>query len=232
MASIKMVMAMFIIFFLSHNVDSQLDCNSMTFSNKKSFTHCKNLPTLGAILHWTYDELTSTLSMAFTAPSKGGWIAWALNPTGTGMVGSQALMAYKSKQSSPLVVHTTNVRAYHAIEFDTISYSVSNISSEESFDNITIFGTWALKNGPIVNMVWQVGPILMETPQGHALEKENLNSKLQVNMFNGVEVKTPIDPNSPTWSEASAKKNGALEGMVSIFCVFGTVLFSFLVLKI
>lgn len=73
-----------------------LICSSQKLSNNL-YTNCTDLPTLNSSLHWTHIANTSSISIAFVAPPSkpDGWIAWAINPTGTGMPGSQALLAFK-----------------------------------------------------------------------------------------------------------------------------------------
>ncbi|KAL6977147.1 hypothetical protein U1Q18_025941 [Sarracenia purpurea var. burkii] len=50
-----------------------------------------------SFLRGTYDSAVSSLSIAFVAtPAKpNGWISWAVDPIGTGMVGVQVLIAVK-----------------------------------------------------------------------------------------------------------------------------------------
>ncbi|CAM8898645.1 unnamed protein product [Rhodiola kirilowii] len=64
-------------------------------SNK--FAFCENLSALHSQLRYNYNATNASLSIEFIAtPSKpGGWISWAINPTGTGMVGAQAFVAYE-----------------------------------------------------------------------------------------------------------------------------------------
>ncbi|GLT31302.1 hypothetical protein SLA2020_060460 [Shorea laevis] len=77
-----------------------LTCTSEKLpDSKKTFVNCTDLPTLNATLHYTCNAFNFTLSVAFVAApaSPEGWTAWAINPTGTGMVEAQALLAFKSK---------------------------------------------------------------------------------------------------------------------------------------
>ncbi|KAL0460437.1 UNVERIFIED_CONTAM: cytochrome and DOMON domain-containing protein [Sesamum latifolium] len=73
-------------------------CKSQTFAQRNTkFANCTDLPSLKAQLHWTYDPSARpnpTISVAFIAPPARpeGWVAWALNPTGSGMLGAQALI--------------------------------------------------------------------------------------------------------------------------------------------
>jgi len=190
-----------------------------------------DLPTLSAMLHWTYDAPKSTLSMAYTAPSKDGWVAWALNPTTLGMVGSQALMAFQPKPASPITVNTVDIASYHSVEEGPISYTVTAISGEEASGKITLFGTWVLQKAT-ANMVWQVGPISDGKPAAHAMEQANFMSKKTINFAENVSsVESNVEPTSSSapapWTMESVKKtNGAVGNVVSIVSVFGALFVS------
>lgn len=80
-----------VLFMASHS--HSLTCTSQNLN--KTYDTCTDLPTLGAQLHYTYHAKNSSLSVAFLAPATNSWIAWAINPTGDGMVGAQALLALK-----------------------------------------------------------------------------------------------------------------------------------------
>ncbi|KAL6988322.1 hypothetical protein U1Q18_014073, partial [Sarracenia purpurea var. burkii] len=70
---------------------------SKKFSNNKLYDNCSDLSRESSFLRGTCDSAASSLSAAFVAtPAKpDGWISWAIDPTGTGMVGAQALTAVK-----------------------------------------------------------------------------------------------------------------------------------------
>lgn len=159
-------------------------CKSQTFSqNNVTFANCADLPTLKASLHWNYDPAAKpkpTLSVAFTAaPAKpGGWVSWALNPTGTGMVGAQSLVAFAAENGST-VVKTYNISAYGPISESPISYGVLSKGAESSKGAITIFATLALPEASAaVNQVWQVGSAVVKgVPAKHEFQPANLNAK-------------------------------------------------------
>uniref|UniRef100_A0A2N9GDI3 DOMON domain-containing protein n=1 Tax=Fagus sylvatica TaxID=28930 RepID=A0A2N9GDI3_FAGSY len=156
--------------------ESQI-CTSQKFTNNKVYTNCYDLPPLSAYLHWTY--FNSTLSIAFVAaPSKtDGWVAWAINPTATTMIGSQALVVFKSNGS--LTVKTYNISDYDLSKVGTkLAYEVSELSAEESNKTYRIFATWnLLEMTEKVNHVWQVGPgVSNGVPLIHAKNSENLQA--------------------------------------------------------
>lgn len=165
-----------------------LTCTSQTFTNNHLYANCADLPTLTAYLHWTYDPSNSSLSVAFIAPpaQPAGWVAWALNPTGTGMVGAQALVAFKESNGS-LTVQTYNITSYGAIAQSEIAYEVSGASAVYSGGVMTMFATLALPLGTTsVNQVWQVGPSVTNgVPDKHAFQPANLNAKGVLDLVSG-----------------------------------------------
>lgn len=161
-----------------------LTCTSQTFSQgTPKFANCTDLPSLKAFLHWNYDPTAKpkpTLSIAFIAPPAGpaGWVAWALNPTGTGMVGSQALIAFKDANGSA-VVKTYNISSYGPIAESKIAYDVLSKRGEYSNGVMRIFATLALPAGEAeLNQVWQVGAkVTNGVPVKHEFSPDNLSSK-------------------------------------------------------
>ena len=92
-------------------------CAGEDFPSGRSYVTCEDLPHLGAALHWTYDASEPSLSLAFVAApaAPGGWAAWGINPTGSGMVGAQALVALAggaANSSAPAAVRTYNITGY------------------------------------------------------------------------------------------------------------------------
>lgn len=156
-----------------------LKCTSQTFKNKQQYTNCTDLPYLDAFLHWTYTPSASSLSIAYVAPpaKPDGWVAWAINPTGTGMAGSQALLAFKQPDGS-MLVNTYNISSYSSVVKSKITYDVADASAEHSDGVMRIFATLGLPaNTKSVNQVWQVGGSDTEgVPDHHEFETANLNS--------------------------------------------------------
>lgn len=161
-----------------------ITCKSKT----TTFENCNDLPTLNALLHWTYDPSESSLSMAFTASplSPDGWVAWALNPMGSGMERAQALIAFKPTTGGPVTGSTYDIQSYYDLVKGPISYNVTGLSAEESDGEITIFATWALPMGKLeVNQVWQVGQVVNGKPRKHEFQQPNLESKMKLSLVNG-----------------------------------------------
>ena len=155
-----------------------LTCTSQNFANNLKFANCADLPSLGAYLHWTYDTAKNSLSIAFVAPppDPSGWIAWGINPTGAGMLGTQSLLAFKQSDGS-MAVDTYNISSY-AITPSKILFDVSDLRAEDSGGMMKIFATLALsQNTREVFQVWQVGVVTDGMPDGHELQPDNMNAK-------------------------------------------------------
>ncbi|KAK9933566.1 hypothetical protein M0R45_020759 [Rubus argutus] len=134
-------------------------CTSQTFNNSNVYTNYADLPSLGSCLHWTYNASNSSLAVAFVFVgyrNYDSWIAWAINPTGTGMVGAQALVAYILDDGTP-AVKTYNITSYSSIIPGKLSFDVWNVSAEYT-SAFTIFATVKVpEKAETVNQVWQVG---------------------------------------------------------------------------
>ncbi|KAL2239658.1 cytochrome b561 and DOMON domain-containing protein At3g25290 [Sesamum indicum] len=164
-------------------------CTSQTFTGNRLYTFCNDLPSLNSYLHWAYDSAQSTLSIAFVAapPSPDGWVSWAINPTATGMVGSQALIAFRDPRGG-MTVKTYNVSTYGPLTESKVWYEVKESSAEFSGGVIRLFATIVLpeKGRTTVNQVWQVGPsITGGVPDKHEFQPENLNSKGSLDLLRG-----------------------------------------------
>ncbi|KAL6506519.1 hypothetical protein OROGR_024700 [Orobanche gracilis] len=164
-------------------------CTSQTFTNNKLYALCNDLPHLNSYLHWTFDRATSTLSIAFIAQpaQSSGWVSWAINPTGTNMAGSQALIAFKDAKGK-MTVKTYNITGYGPLTESKVWYAVRNSSAEFSGGVMTIFATVVLPVPGLetVNHVWQVGSsVTGGSPDKHAFQPENLNAKGTLDLLRG-----------------------------------------------
>ncbi|KAL3616309.1 hypothetical protein CASFOL_039699 [Castilleja foliolosa] len=165
---------------------SSQTCTSQTFNQTNTtFANCRDLPTLQAQIHWTYSPSARpnpTLDIAFIAPpaARDGWVAWALNPTQSGMVGAQSLVAFRNGTDGSMVVRTYNITSYSSIAESPIAYEVLSRRAESSDGLMRIFATLALPAGQAaeVNQVWQVGSAVRNgVPVAHAFSPANLNSR-------------------------------------------------------
>uniref|UniRef100_A0A2P2IPQ5 Cytochrome b561 and DOMON domain-containing protein n=1 Tax=Rhizophora mucronata TaxID=61149 RepID=A0A2P2IPQ5_RHIMU len=140
-------------------------CTSQKFTNNNLYAHCLDLPALNSFLHFTYDSMNSTLSIAFIAsPSKAeGWISWALNPTVEKMAGSQALVAYKNP-TGEVIVKTYNISGYtpDKVVQSKLDFDVWDTVGEEDSGKMRIFAKIKVPSNlaakGTINHVWQVGP--------------------------------------------------------------------------
>lgn len=167
-------------------------CTSQHFAGNKTYTFCDDLPALNAYLHWAYDEARSTLSIAFIAPPArpDGWISWAINPTGSGMKGSQALVAFRDAEAE-MTVNTYNVTSYDSLvtAAEVTWFEVRESAAEFSGGVMRLFATLVLpeKGMRVVNHVWQVGYGVSagKVPEKHWTEPDNLNSKGVLDLLSG-----------------------------------------------
>lgn len=176
-----------------------LTCTSQTFKNNKLYSHCLDLPTLSSYLHWTYDSSNSSVSVAFVAapPESSGWISWAINPTGTGMIGAQALVAFKHSNGS-MVVQTYNIDSF-TIKESKLSLDVWDTSAEYTDGTIRLFAKMKVpEKSETVNHVWQVGPIADDSPAKHETQAPNLNAKATLKLTGQTDTSTPTGTDSRT----------------------------------
>ncbi|KAL2521526.1 auxin-responsive family protein [Forsythia ovata] len=94
------------------------------------YTFCNDLPSLNSYLHWAYGPANSTISFIFIAtPTRHkGWIAWGINPTSIGMVGTQALIAFKDSKGA-MTVRTYNITSYSPLTESKVWYEVKESSA-------------------------------------------------------------------------------------------------------
>ncbi|KAA8527876.1 hypothetical protein F0562_035255 [Nyssa sinensis] len=179
-----------LLFFLLQTQPSHsLKCTSQKFTQNRLYQFCNDLPHLRAYLHWSYNSAKSSLNLAFLAPpaKPSGWVAWAINPNGTGMVGAQALIAFRQSDGS-MTVETFKLNSYKSVEQTKIAYKVSNLEAEYENGLMMIFATVMLPEKMVeLNQVWQVGSSVMNgtMPAMHAFQTENLNSKGRLDLLKG-----------------------------------------------
>ncbi|KAE8075553.1 hypothetical protein FH972_014258 [Carpinus fangiana] len=167
-------------------------CKNYTFSSGKVYSSCRDLPVLSSFLHWSYDQSTNKVEIAYrhTGTSTSNWVAWAINPTGEGMVGAQALVAYQNS-SSAIHAYTSPVTGYDTtLAEGSLSFGVSNLSATFVNSEMTIFATLTLDSGmTTVNQVWQEGPLSGGSPSIHdtTASSENLKSTGTLNFLDDQE---------------------------------------------
>ncbi|KAM3327348.1 cytochrome and DOMON domain-containing protein [Capsicum chacoense] len=193
---------------------SMSSCTSQKFTNNKLYEHCNDLPHLNCYIHWTYNSRNSLLNLAFVAaPSNpNGWIAWGINPTGTGMIGTQAMIAFKNLNDT-IVVKTFKLNSYKSIvPGELIMYRVANMEAMYSNKMMVIFASVELpKDVKELNQVWQVGSSVLNGtfPGIHDFQPENLNSKGKLDLMKGQSV-------SNAHHEDSMVKNRNIHGILNV----------------
>lgn len=181
-------------------------CSSASFSNR-DYASCNDLPQLGASLHWSYHSASGNLSVAFVAPpgNPEGWVAWGINPYATGMIGTQALIAFRQADGK-MVVKTYNVSSYGPVAEGPIAFDPSDLAADVSGGNMQIFAKMTLPTGTTaVNQVWQVGAAVADgVPQRHDLKEENKDSKGKLDLVKGGATSPPSAPSPPASTPPTA----------------------------
>ncbi|KAK4750868.1 hypothetical protein SAY87_004350 [Trapa incisa] len=193
--------------------------------SSRAYADCADLPTLGAFLHYTYNAANSSLSVAFLAAASG-WISWAINPTSTGMVGAQALMALKPANVS-IVAKTYNISSYSAIVESKLSFDVWDLKADEANGTMRLFGSVKVPEGATtLNQVWQVGSSVKGThPQIHDMTPDNKNSKSTLKLSAGTsETGAPAAAQGPSPSSKAPRVLGAINGglLLSLIMLWGS----------
>lgn len=159
---------------------SATTCATQKLPSGRNYANCTNLSSLGATLHFTYNQTNSSIAVAFSAtPPKGGWVAWGLNLAGGGMAGTQALVAYKGGDKNVVGVHLYNITSYSELaEVKSFSFETWDLSAEESSAAITIFAAVKVpENADNISQIWQVGPVVSGKINKHDFKPENLAAK-------------------------------------------------------
>ncbi|MED6179442.1 hypothetical protein PIB30_001206 [Stylosanthes scabra] len=178
--SLLISIAIFITLLSSTAHSATLSCKSQKLpQSSPTYANCTDLPALGAVLHFTYNATNSSLSVAFAAsPPSNGWVAWGVNTAGGGMIGAQALIAYKHSDGK-FAVDLYNLTSYGSIDpVKKLSVETWDVSAVESNGAVTIFAAVKIPaKAENISQVWQVGPVVGGKPGKHAIAKENLEAK-------------------------------------------------------
>lgn len=176
------------VLFSLHRSSHGQSCSSYNFASNQIFQSCNDLPVLNSFLHWTYDQTAKTAKIAYrhTGVSSSRWVAWAINPTGQGMAGSQALVAFQKSDGS-MRAYTAPIVGYQTtMQEGDLSFPVSEVSATYAGNEITIFATLKLDNlSTTLNQVWQEGPVSGDAPEVHPTSGPNIQSMGSVNLLSG-----------------------------------------------
>ncbi|KAL6909985.1 hypothetical protein ACP4OV_001243 [Aristida adscensionis] len=129
---------------------------------------------------------TNTVAVAFRAPQGGGageddgWVAWGINPTGAGMVGAQAVVAFRSTDGS-LTVYSTVLGSYAPsmapAAAGELALLVSGVAAESVDGEMVVYATVALPagKGSKVSHVWQRGSsVVNDVSAAHPTAGDNV----------------------------------------------------------
>ncbi|KAI3759294.1 hypothetical protein L6452_06998 [Arctium lappa] len=109
-ASIIFISIILVSFFFTSSAQT---CSNHTYTSKRVFTSCQDLPHLSAHLDWTYFKSTKQAKIMFRAQhTPNGWTAWAINPNRRAMVGSQALLDFCDSRGR-MSAYTTFIIGYN-----------------------------------------------------------------------------------------------------------------------
>lgn len=163
-------------------------CAKYNFASNQVFSSCNDLPYLNSYLHWTYNPSSQTVQIAYrhSGASSSRWVAWAINPSSKGMVGSQALVAYQ-KSDGTIRAYTSPVTSYQTgLQEGDLSFPVSDLTATYSNNEFIIFATLKLQNlSSSVNQVWQEGPLSNDSPGMHPISGPNVQSIGTLNFLSG-----------------------------------------------
>ncbi|KAF5742114.1 cytochrome b and DOMON domain-containing protein [Tripterygium wilfordii] len=183
------LLCLFIVLFMLFLSSNAQTCAKYSFQSHRKYTACNDLPYLNSFLHWTYDNSTGKLQIAYRhgGITSSDWVAWAINPTSTGMVGSQALVAYQ-KSDGTVTAYPAPVDSYQTtLQEGKLSFQVSELSATFANNEMIIYATLVLPgNSTTVNQVWQNGPLSANgAPARHSVTGDNIQSLGTLNLLSG-----------------------------------------------
>ncbi|KAI4319290.1 hypothetical protein MLD38_032910 [Melastoma candidum] len=208
---------------LPSTVVSQNTCatQAKTLPSGRTYANCTDLPYLNATLHFTYDQANSSLSIAYiAAPApNGAWVSWAINPTATGMVGAQAIIALKPSGGSTVVVKTFNMSSYSSVVESPLSFDVWGLAADEADGNIRLFASVKVPvSATSLNQVWQVGGVVNGTrPRIHPLGNDNKQSTGKLELISSAaKAPSPGGGDAPTPDKGAGMRIGWSAGILAL----------------
>ncbi|KAG6504146.1 cytochrome b561 and DOMON domain-containing protein At5g48750-like [Zingiber officinale] len=191
----KLTVFLLVLLFLQQQSEAQSSCgDGVSFSGGRSYGSCARLPYLDATLFWSYHPSNGTLDVAYRAPqSANGWVSWAINPTGRGMVGANSFLAYPDAATGSATVITTQLRTYDVtpsdIRDEELTFAVYRREAEYSGADgyYTIYASVELPgNRTTQNTVWQEATTFAGgVPYGHPLDHDHLSSLASLDFLTG-----------------------------------------------
>lgn len=163
-------------------------CSKYSFSSNRVFKSCNDLPVLNSYIHYNYDSSSGKLEIGYrqTRVSSSQWVSWAVNPTEQGMVGSQALVAYRQPDGK-IRAYTSPITQYQtALAEGNLSFDVSDLTASYANDEMIIFATLGIQNRTTtLHQVWQQGPLSGNAPTIHSTTGPNVQSMGSLNLVSG-----------------------------------------------
>ncbi|KAI3846367.1 hypothetical protein MKW92_001744 [Papaver armeniacum] len=184
-----MLISVTILFSLIFSTSNAQTCTNYTFSSNKIYSSCNDLPVLNAYLHWNYNSTSKTMDIAFrhTNMTSSKWVAWGINPTAKGMIGTQALVAFQDSNGT-LKAFTSSVTGYTTqLQQGNLTFGVPSISAQLVNNEITIFATLELlsSNTSTITQLWQEGPVKGDSLMAHVTSGDNIKSVDTLDLLSG-----------------------------------------------
>ncbi|KAK7387159.1 hypothetical protein VNO78_27709 [Psophocarpus tetragonolobus] len=155
-------------------------CSSYKFPNNVKYAACEDLAVLESSMHWNYEASSGVVDVAFKKANVNGsvWVAWAINPTSKGMVGSQAFVGVH-KSDGTIKAYTSPITSYSPImQEGNLTFPVYAVSSSYTHGHLIIFATFQLpRNTTLLNHAWNHGFVSDDgTLRPHSFSLSNLHS--------------------------------------------------------
>ncbi|KAI3948064.1 hypothetical protein MKX01_014663 [Papaver californicum] len=169
-----MLVSVTILFSLILSTSNTQICTNYTFSSNKIYSACNDLPVLNAYLHWNYNSTSKTMDIAFrhTNMTSSKWVAWGINPTAKGMIGTQALVAFQDSNGT-LKAFTSSVTGYSTqLQEANLTFGVPSISAQLVNNEITIFASLE-------------GPVNGDSLMAHVTSGDNIKSVNTLDLLSG-----------------------------------------------
>jgi len=78
-----------------------------------NYAACEDFPVLESSLHWNCHPVSRVVNVAFNKANAkdSSWVAWAINPTSKGMLGSQSFVIVH-KSNATIKAYTLPITSY------------------------------------------------------------------------------------------------------------------------
>ncbi|XP_074581716.1 cytochrome b561 and DOMON domain-containing protein At5g47530-like [Curcuma longa] len=166
--------------------------DAITSSDGKLYTACNVLPYHSASLHWNYHASNGTVDIAYRASgSSSSWVAWAINPNSTGMVGANAFLAFTNRSTGIVVVFATRFASTNVqvadVRDEELAFPVHEKRAEYSSGYYTIYASLELPGSNTrQNTVWQASSSFRDgVPYGHPLDAAGMASMSTLDFLSG-----------------------------------------------